>query len=56
MDGTKFTRVVLRPRVAFELDPDDEQLRSLHRRAHEHCFIANSVRCPVDVEPRIAQT
>jgi len=51
MDGIKFTRVVLRPRAAFERDPGDEQLRSLHRRAHERCFIANSVSCPVDVEP-----
>jgi organic hydroperoxide reductase OsmC/OhrA len=52
MDGIKFTRVILRPRVAFEHDPDEEQFRSLHRRAHERCFIANSVNCPVDVEPR----
>lgn len=52
MDGTKFTRVVLHPRVAFDCDPGEEQVRSLHRRAHERCFIANSVSCPVDVEPR----
>jgi organic hydroperoxide reductase OsmC/OhrA len=52
MDSTRFTRVVLRPRVAFERDIDDEQVRSLHHRAHERCFIANSVSCPVDVEPR----
>jgi organic hydroperoxide reductase OsmC/OhrA len=52
MDGTRFTRVVLRPRVAFEGDLDGEQIRSLHHRAHERCFIANSVSCPVDVEPR----
>ena len=52
MDGTKFTRVVLRPQVFFEHDPDDEQLHSLHRRAHERCFIANSVNFRVDVEPR----
>jgi organic hydroperoxide reductase OsmC/OhrA len=52
MDGTRFTRVVLRPRVAFDGDPDGEQIRSLHHRAHERCFIANSVSCPVDVEPQ----
>jgi len=52
MDGTKFTRVVLRPQVAFEEDPNDEQLHSLHQRAHERCFIASTVNCPVDVEPR----
>ena len=51
MDGTRFTRVALRPRV--ELDPpvDAERLADLHRRTHGACFIANSVSCPVEVEP-----
>ena len=53
MDGTRFTRVMLRPRVAFDRDLDDKQVDSLHRRAHERCFIANSVSCPVEVKPRI---
>jgi organic hydroperoxide reductase OsmC/OhrA len=52
MDGTRFTRVVLRPRVTFDPDLDGEQVDSLHRRAHERCFIASSVSCPVEVEPR----
>jgi len=52
MDGTRFVRVVLRPRIAFEADVDPEQIESLHHRAHELCFIANSVNCPVEVEPR----
>jgi len=50
MDGARFTRVVLRPRVSFDPEPDDEQVGSLHRRAHERCFIANSVSCLVEVE------
>ena len=53
MDGTRFTSVVLRPRVAFDRDLDDTQVESLHHRAHERCFIANSVRCPVTVEPQV---
>jgi organic hydroperoxide reductase OsmC/OhrA len=52
LDGSRFRRVVLRPQVAFERDLDDEQVARLHHRAHERCFIANSVSCPVDVEPR----
>jgi organic hydroperoxide reductase OsmC/OhrA len=52
MDGTQFTGVVLRPRVVFDRDPADEQIESLHHRAHEHCFIANSVSCLVTVEPQ----
>ncbi len=52
MDGTSFTHVSLRPRVEFEGDVDRPTLEALHHRAHGKCFIANSVRCPVEVEPR----
>ncbi len=52
LDGTRFTHVVLRPWVTFDGEPDEEHLASLHDRAHERCFIANSVSCPVEVEPR----
>lgn len=48
------TRVVLRPRIAFAGDstPDAEALQRLHHQAHEHCFIANSVRTEISIEPR----
>jgi organic hydroperoxide reductase OsmC/OhrA len=49
MDDTRFTRVALRPRVEFETPVDDETVRGLHEAAHERCFIANSVSCPVEV-------
>ena len=47
------TRVVLRPRVSFGGDkkPSDEELERLHERAHRTCFLANSVRTSVTVEP-----
>jgi organic hydroperoxide reductase OsmC/OhrA len=47
-------RVTLRPEVRFHADhvPADDQLAELHHRAHEGCFIANSVSIPVQVEPR----
>ena len=50
MDGTRFTRVTLRPRVAFDGEVDADTVADLHERAHERCFIANSVSCPVEVE------
>jgi organic hydroperoxide reductase OsmC/OhrA len=52
MDGSRFTRVVLRPRVDFEAEVGAELVDELHHRAHEACFIANSVSCPVEVQPR----
>jgi len=54
MDGERFTRVTLRPRVAFEGDPPTaEVFDELHHEAHERCFIANSISCPVEIEPAI---
>jgi organic hydroperoxide reductase OsmC/OhrA len=47
------TRVVLRPRVTFGGEaPDAPLVERLHARAHAECFIANSVRTEVVVEPR----
>lgn len=48
----KFTGAILQPLVtvadAFHLN----QLDELHREAHKHCFIANSVNFPVNCEAR----
>jgi organic hydroperoxide reductase OsmC/OhrA len=50
------TQVTLRPAVAFagEAQPDAAEVSRLHRAAHAACFIANSVRTQVSVEPRPA--
>lgn len=46
-------RVVLRPRIVFDgAAPEGAALDDLHHRAHESCFIANSVKSEVVVEPR----
>jgi organic hydroperoxide reductase OsmC/OhrA len=52
LEGNRFSRVVLRPRVIFASEIDAEQIEALHHGAHERCFISNSVSCTVDVEPR----
>ena len=49
LDGERITRVELRPRVEFEGDVGAETVARLHRDAHERCFLANSVSCPVEV-------
>jgi organic hydroperoxide reductase OsmC/OhrA len=45
--------VTLRPRVSFsgERLPSRAEIQQLHHRAHEECFIANSVTTEVRVEP-----
>lgn len=47
-----FTRITLRPRIEFAGDrqPRTAEVDHLHRRAHEECFVANSLRCEVVVE------
>lgn len=46
------TRITLRPRIAFAGSvPDPAELDALHHQAHERCFIANSLKTKVVVEP-----
>jgi len=47
------TRVTLRPRVRFAegVVVDAATLDRMHHQAHEQCFIANSVKTDVRVEP-----
>jgi organic hydroperoxide reductase OsmC/OhrA len=46
------TRVILRPAVEFDAPPSPKVLAELHHKAHEKCFIANSVKTEVVIEPR----
>ncbi|MFN0262630.1 OsmC family protein [Tepidamorphus sp. 3E244] len=47
------TSVTLRPKATFEGDaPDAAKLHALHHDAHEACFIANSVKTDIWLEPR----
>jgi organic hydroperoxide reductase OsmC/OhrA len=47
------TVVTLRPEVSFSGEnlPTREQIGQMHHRAHEECFIANSVKTEVRCEP-----
>jgi len=47
----RFTSVVLRPRVIVARGADAAKATALHHRAHEDCYIANSVSFPVTHEP-----
>ena len=52
LDGKRFSSVTLRPLVRWTGDPPaPEAIEALHHRAHQLCFIANSVDFPVEVEP-----
>lgn len=54
-DGkTWMERATLRPQVSFSGDrrPTAAEIAALHHRAHDLCYIANSVTTEVIVEPR----
>lgn len=46
-------KVTLRPHIVFsgERQPSEAELDDLHHRAHEACFIANSVKTEIAIEP-----
>jgi organic hydroperoxide reductase OsmC/OhrA len=52
--GGHFTEVTLRPRVTVSEESMTDAARELHGRAHQLCFIANSVNFRVSHEPKIA--
>lgn len=49
------TRVVLRPTVTFtaETRPTVDELKQMHEKANRDCFIANSVKTQIVIEPRV---
>ena len=53
---TSITTITLRPAATFSgaLAPDAAAIDDLHHRAHEACYIANSIRAEVKVEARQA--
>jgi organic hydroperoxide reductase OsmC/OhrA len=55
-DGSgRFASIVLHPAVRIAAGSDPAKAMALHHDAHAKCFIANSVSCPVSVEPSITQ-
>ena len=47
------TRITLRPRIGVAGEPSEQRLLRLVEKAHELCYIANSLRTEVVVEPSV---
>jgi organic hydroperoxide reductase OsmC/OhrA len=55
-DGSgRFASIVLHPTVKVAAGSDKAKAIALHHDAHEMCFIANSVLCPVSIEPSVTE-
>lgn len=51
--GGRFSEVVLRPEIKISKG-DLEKAQQLHHKAHELCFIANSLNCSVRIEGNVS--
>lgn len=53
-DGNgSFAEVTINPKVTVTRESDADLAAELHRKAHEFCFIANSMNFPVNYRPTI---
>lgn len=50
-DSGRFVSAVLRPKVTLDSDTDLVRAGEIHGEIHDVCFIARSVRFPIDIEP-----
>jgi organic hydroperoxide reductase OsmC/OhrA len=49
----RITEITLRPRITIAGEVSEERVRKLATTAHEHCYIANSLRSEMTVEPTV---
>jgi organic hydroperoxide reductase OsmC/OhrA len=49
----RITEIVLRPRIVVSPGPAEDRVRHLVEVAHRECYIANSLRTDIRVEPEI---
>jgi organic hydroperoxide reductase OsmC/OhrA len=52
-EPTWITGITLRPRVVIDGEASEERVRKLMHTAHEHCFIATTLRSDMTIEPTI---
>ena len=52
-NATRFTDIVVRPRITVARTVDQERLAAVIDKAEDHCLIANSLTTPTRVEPEI---
>jgi organic hydroperoxide reductase OsmC/OhrA len=47
------TEITLRPRIVVDGEASEERVRKLVHTAHEHCFVANTLKSRIAVEPAL---
>jgi organic hydroperoxide reductase OsmC/OhrA len=49
----RLTKITLRPRITVAKGPSQERVLKLLQQAHEHCYIANSLRSSITLQSSI---
>jgi organic hydroperoxide reductase OsmC/OhrA len=49
----RITEITLRPRIVIAGEASEERVLKLVQTAHEHCYIANSLKSELKLEPRL---
>ena len=52
-EPTWITEITLRPRIVIDGEPNEERVRKLLHTAHEHCFVANTLKSEMRIEPTV---
>ena len=52
-EPVRITQITLRPRIAVAGEASEERVRKLVATAHEQCYIANSLKSEMKIEPTI---
>jgi organic hydroperoxide reductase OsmC/OhrA len=52
-EPVRLTEITLRPRIVIAGDASEERVQKLVHTAHQHCYIANSLKSAVTLEPRV---
>ncbi|MHB8424713.1 MAG: OsmC family protein [Gammaproteobacteria bacterium] len=49
----RIAKLILRPRIVIKGEAREERVRQFVHAAHEHCFIANSLKTAIEIAPEI---
>ncbi|MGA9852907.1 MAG: OsmC family protein [Gammaproteobacteria bacterium] len=49
----RITRIILKPRIVIQGQADKARVRQFVHTAHEHCFIASSLKTEIEIQPEI---
>ena len=52
-EPVRITEITLRPRITVNGDASEERIHRLVHRAHDYCFISNSLTSAMSVEPTV---